>query len=109
MRRFDHVGIPTTEVKPGERYVAQTKVFVTDPKTHPFLIEHLRYDENSPVQDKLKKGWHIAFKVDCIEEESKGLKAMIEPFHSVAGHRVGFYETDDGVVIELMEYHDSSE
>jgi hypothetical protein len=109
MRQFDHVGLPTTQVQSEERYVIRTKVFVTDPKKHPYCVEYLRFEDGSPVEARMKSAMHIAFKVDSITEESKGMKVLIEPFYSVAGHRVGFFESDDGLVIELMEYDDANE
>jgi len=35
MRKFDHVGLPTSEKQPHELYAAETKVWVTDPAAHP--------------------------------------------------------------------------
>lgn len=103
-REFDHVGMPTKNVCQGERFVAKTRVWVTDPQLHPFKVEWLRYEEDSPVSDEMKENCHIAYKVDSIEEECRGMEVLIEPFHSVANHRVGFFRTGDGVIIELMEY-----
>ena len=34
--RFDHVGIPTTEKKPGTQFGAATRVWITDAHKHPF-------------------------------------------------------------------------
>ncbi len=47
--QFDHVGIPTSERKSGETYVAATRVWVTDAHRHPFQVEWLRYEPDSPV------------------------------------------------------------
>ena len=52
----------------------------------------------------MQKHPHVAYHVDSIEEESKGMEVLIEPFASVAGHVVGFFKTSDGVIVELMEY-----
>lgn len=104
MREFDHIGLPTAVRQPSERYVARTKVWVTDPKLHPFRVEWLRYEEDSPVPDLLRSACHIAWHVDDILVESAGLKIILPPFDSVAGHRVGFFQTEDGAIVELMEY-----
>lgn len=106
MKVFDHVGVPTNKKQKGERFVAKTKVFVTDPKKHPFKVEFLRYAEDSSVTGDLRNSMHIAYRVDSIDKESAGLEVMIEPFYSVAGHFVGFFKTADSIVIELMEYDD---
>lgn len=104
MRTFDHIGLSTTIRQPNERYVARTKVWVTDPKLHPFSVEWLRYEEDSRVPDLLRGACHVAWHVDDIARESIGLKVILPPFDSVAGHRVGFFQTEDGAIVELMEY-----
>lgn len=104
MKVFDHVGIPTDKVQKDERFVERTSVYVTDPKKHPFCVEWLRYLPGSIAPEKLRTSQHIAFHVDSIEAEAEGLTVLLEPFGSVAGHRVGFYETPEGVIVELMEY-----
>ncbi len=104
MKEFDHIGLRTLKVQPGERFVQKTRVWVTDPLLHPFRVEWLRYEPDSGVSDELKNNAHLAFRVDSIEEEARGLTELIPPFHSVANHRVGFYRTPDGAIVELMEY-----
>ena len=104
MKTFDHIGMTTDTERLGERYVMKTKVWVTDPQLHPFKIEWLRYEEDSPVPGKMRDACHVAWRVDSIERESEGLKVLIAPFSSVAGHVVGFFETEDGAIVELMEY-----
>ena len=104
MRVFDHIGMTTTKKMPNERYVQQTKVWVTDPQLHPFKIEWLRYEDESTVPDILRNSCDVAWHVDDIAAESVGLKVIIAPFSSVAGHVVGFFQTDDGAIVELMEY-----
>ena len=104
MKRFDHVGFATQVPMPGERFVAKTRVWVTDPALHPFRVEWLRYGEDSLVPEAVRSRPHVAFHVDDIAAESQGLAVLIPPFASVAGHVVGFFETQDGAVVELMEY-----
>lgn len=104
MRTFDHVGLATEIPQPDERLVERTHVWVTDPQQHPFRVEWLRYLPESAVPDRLRQSPHVAFRVDSIERESEGLAVLLPPFASVAGHRVGFFETPDGAVVELMEY-----
>ena len=45
MRRFHHVGVITDERQPGEIYVAETKVHVTNPADHPYRVEYLRFEQ----------------------------------------------------------------
>lgn len=104
MRTFDHIGLPTQTVHPEERFVERTRVWVTDPHSHPFRVEWLRYLDDSPAPEKLRRMPHVAYHVDDIAAESAGLTVLLAPFSSVAGHRVGFFETSDGAVVELMEF-----
>ena len=101
--QFEHVGIVTTEKKPGERFVPATRVWVTDYTKHPFRVEWLRYEPDTPVAGPVREMPHVAFRVQSIAEASKGMKVLLEPFDAGIAV-VGFYETDDGAVVEFMEY-----
>lgn len=101
--QFDHIGLITTTPKPGEKYVAATKVWVTDMKTHPFHVEWLRFEPDSPVTGPVRNQPHVAYCVESISAAAKGLKVLLEPFDAGIA-TVGFYETDDGAVVEFMEY-----
>ncbi len=102
--QFDHIGLITTEKKPDETYVAATKVWVTDIPSHPYRVEWLRFEPDSPVTGPVREKPHVAFRVDNIAEAAKGLKVLIEPFDAGIA-RVGFYETGDDAVVEFMEYY----
>ncbi len=104
MRVFDHVGIPSAEQHPNERLVIATKTWVTDPHLHPFSVEWLRCEPDSTAPEILRTTPHVAYRVDDIAKESEGLEVILAPFHSVAGHVVGFYKTHDGAIVELMMY-----
>ena len=100
---FDHIGLITEEKKKGEDFVAATKVWVTSPREHPFSIEWLRFEPDAPVTGPVRTQPHVAFRVDNLKEASEDLAVLLEPF-DVGFATVGFYQTDDGAVIELMEY-----
>ncbi len=101
---FDHVGLITEKKKDDENWVEDTRVWVTDPKDHPFHVEWLRYETDSPVKGPVREKPHIAFRVESLAEASKDLKVLLEPFEVGGFLRVGFYEYRDGAVVELMEY-----
>ena len=100
---FDHVGIVTTEQKPDEIFIAPTRVWITDFQKHPYRVEWLRYEPDSPVAGPVRERPHVAYRVDSIAEASQGLKVLLEPF-DVEFAVVAFFETPDGAVVELMEY-----
>jgi len=101
--QFDHVGIVTTEKKPDEIFIEPTRVWITDFQKHPYRVEWLRYEPDSPVTGPVRQGPHVAYRVESIEEASRGLKVLLEPF-DVEFAVVAFFESPDGAVIELMEY-----
>jgi hypothetical protein len=100
---FDHVGIVTTEKKPGEIFIAPTRVWITDFQKHPYRVEWLRYEADSPVTGPVRQGPHVAYRVKSIAEAAKGMKVLLEPF-DVGFAVVAFYQANDGAVIEFMEY-----
>ena len=99
---FSHVGIVTTEKKAGERFVPATRVWVTDFQNHRFHVEWLRFEPDTPVAGPVRHMPHVAFKVDSIKTASKGMKELLAPFEAGIAV-VGFYQSDDGVVVEFME------
>jgi hypothetical protein len=99
---FSHIGIVTTEKKPGERFVEATRVWVTDFQNHPFHVEWLRFELDSPVRGPIREMPHVAYEVNSIEEASKGMKELLTPF-DVGIAVVGFYQSTDGAVVEFME------
>ncbi len=107
--KFEHIGLVTDEKKSGEDFVASTRVWVTNPKEHPFHVEWLRYEPDSPVKGPVREKAHVAYRVDDLSEASKGLKVLLEPFEVGGFTRVGFYQTADGAVIELMQYLKSAD
>ena len=106
--QFDHIGIVTNEKKADETFVPATRVWITDFDRHPYRVEWLRFEPDSPVTGPVREMPHVAYRVEDIEAAAKGLKVLLEPFD--AGMAVvGFYQTPDGAVVEFMEYHEHEE
>lgn len=103
MIEFDHIGIVTEDNKNGEIFVEATRVWVTDFRKHPFRVEWLRFEPDTPVTGPVRTMPHLAFRTDSIAESSKGMKCLLEPFDTPMGV-VGFFQTEDGAIIEFMEY-----
>jgi hypothetical protein len=103
MRRFHHVGVITEEVQPDEIYVAATKVHVTNPAQHPYRIEYLRFEPDSPVTGPVRELPHMAFVVDLLEAEIAGQQLLLGPFRAMDGLRVAFVLID-GAVFEFMQF-----
>ena len=105
---FNHVGLVTEQAHEGEEFVTATRLWVTNPRKHPFKIEWLRYEPDSPVTGPVRTEPHIAFSVADLKAASEGLEMLMEPF-DVGFAVVGFYKTDDGAVIELMQYKENAD
>ena len=103
--QFDHIGIITTEKKADETFIEPTRVWITDFQTHPYRIEWLRYEPDSPVTGPVREMPHVAYRVDDIQAAAQGLKVLLEPF-DVGFAVVAFYQTGDGAVVEFMKYKD---
>ena len=103
--QFDHIGIVTTEKKPDEIFIEPTRVWITDFQKHPYRVEWLRYEPDTPVTGPVRELPHVAYRVESIEKASRGMKVLLEPFDAGIAV-VGFYQTDDGAVVEFMEYKD---
>lgn len=103
MRVFNHIGLPTDQPQPGEVYVPETKVHVTQPNRHPMRVEFLRFEPDSPVTGPLRDGPHIAFVVPRLEPHLEGQPVLLGPFEALPGLHVAFIQRD-GVVWEFMHF-----
>ncbi|NWK54699.1 hypothetical protein HW115_03690 [Verrucomicrobiaceae bacterium N1E253] len=102
MQEFNHVGIPTTFEREGETYLEDAKLYITDFANHPYKIEWLRFEEDSPMPEILKTTAHVAYMVDDLEKAMEGKQTLLEPFEPMEGLRVAFI-LDDGAPVEFMQ------
>jgi hypothetical protein len=101
---LDHIGLITNKKQDMEKYVAIMKAWITNPRDNPFNIEWLRFEDDSPVKGPVREKNHIAYLVDDIEEAAKDLKVLMQPFKAENYLKIGFYEYEDGTVLELMQF-----
>jgi len=99
---FHHVGVPTSAQQSGETYMEGGKLYVTDPESHPYRVEFLRFEADSPMPEVLKNQVHAAFVVPSIAEAMEGKEVVLEPFDATDTVRVAFIKDGDAL-IELME------
>ena len=100
--KFNHVGIPTAQVRPGETYLEGGRLYITAIDASPYAIEWLRFEADSPMPDILKTQAHVAYEVENLEAAMAGKPVVLEPFSPMPGLRVGFV-TDDGALVEFMQ------
>ena len=106
-RHFHHIGLPTDGPQPGETYVAETKVWVTRPEKHPYRVEFLRFEPDSPVTGPVRDLPHVAFRVDDIHAALEGEDVIIEPFAPMDGLLVAFFLKDEAV-FEYMQFREGA-
>ena len=103
--KYHHLGIPTTEIKSGERYLSQFKMYVSGFGTSPFGIEWIRFKKDSSIHHLIQTLPHIAFEVSDLDYELShhNLKNLSEPNPPSKGVRVAMIE-HNGAPIELIEF-----
>jgi hypothetical protein len=103
--KYHHLGIPTQNKMPGERYLPQFKFFVAGFSTSPFGIEWMRFEKNSPVNKLIQTVPHLAFKVADLDNElaKRNLMVIAEPNSPSEGIRVAMV-LHNGAPIELIQY-----
>src|SRR5262245_20706469 len=79
---LDLTGITTTEKQPREDWVEASKIWVTNPHSHPEHIEFLRYREDSTVPAAVRDNPHVAYRVKELKPhiEAEGVEVLIPPF-----------------------------
>jgi catechol 2,3-dioxygenase-like lactoylglutathione lyase family enzyme len=107
--RFDHVGLVTEDPKEGESWVEATRCWVTSPRAHPFNVEWLRFEPDSPVTGALRTEPHVAYRVDDVHQAIENLKVLAEPFDVGNGFLTVAFVEVDGAVVEFMQYTNPNE
>ena len=63
---FHHFGVPVSTKQDDEIYIEGGKVFITDAESHPYRVEYLRFEKDSPMHEDVINNCHAAFMVDEI-------------------------------------------
>ncbi len=99
---FHHYGVPTAEQHPDETYLEGAKVYITNPEAHPFRVEFLRFEGDTPMPPEIVNGPHAAFLVPSLDAALEGQHVIIPPFDATEELRCAFIKDGDAV-IEVME------
>lgn len=100
--RFHHIGIPTTEVRPGERYSPTFKMYTSGGEDNEFRVQYHRFEDDSPLHPLLKTKTHVAFQVDCLNDAIEGKHVVLGPYEPFKGFKVAII-IEDEAPIELIE------
>ena len=103
--KYHHLGIPTQEKMPDERYLPQFKFYVSGFPTSPFGVEWMRFEPDSPIHPLIQTVPHLAFEVEDLDYElaNRNFHVITEPNPPSDGVRVTMIE-HNGAPIELIEF-----
>jgi len=104
--KYHHLGVPTKEKMPGERYLPpQFKCYVSGFPTSPFGVEWMRFEAGSPIHPLIQTVPHLAFEVEDLDYElaNHNFNVITEPNPPSEGIRVAMIE-HNGAPIELIEF-----
>lgn len=101
--RYHHMGIPTTESRPGERYLPHLKIYVSGFDTSPFGIEWMRFEPDCQISALVRTVPHIAFEVDNLDDALRGRTLLGSIGVPSDGVRVAMI-IDNGAPVELIEF-----
>ncbi len=105
MRRYHHIGIPTSQSRSGERQIGNLDIFVIGHENAEYGVEWMRFGADAPVPDLVRQVAHVAFEVSDLASELQGRDILIPPNSPSKGVRVAFV-VEKGAPIELMEFTD---
>ena len=105
MRRYHHIGIPTTDRREGERLIEGYATYVSGYETSAYGIEWMRFEPEASVPDLVRTMPHVAFEVDDLAAEIEGKEIIIPPNSPSDGVRVAFI-VENGAPIEFLEFRE---
>jgi len=59
--RFDHIGVPSPAKRDGMRYLESKRLGLTSPSDHPYRVEWLWYQPDSPEDELVRTVPHVAY------------------------------------------------
>ena len=107
MRRYHHLGIPTTEPRLDEVAIPHLKMHAAGFATSAYGIEWVRFEADCPLPDLVQTVPHVAFEVDDLEAEvsdalARGCRLLIAPNAPSPGVLVAFVE-EAGTPVEFLQ------
>jgi len=104
---FHHIGIPTKEKMPNEKYIEELKFYVSGFESSEFGIEWMRFEDDSPVNELIQTVPHAAFKVENLDDAVKGRELIGEITSPSRGVRVAMV-IENGAPVELIEFTETN-
>ena len=107
--KFHHLGIPATQAREDETYIASAKVHASGFAASPFGVEWMRWEPDSAFHPLVKTVPHLAFVVEGLDSEleKRGFPVIVPPNPPSEHVRVAMIEWN-GAPVELMEFKEDS-
>jgi hypothetical protein len=107
--KYHHIGIPTDENMPGEKYIPHLKMYVAGFESSPFGIEWMRFEEGCSLDPLIQQVPHVAFEVENLEDilnryDFEVLSHVNSPSDGVNVAMV----KHNGAPVELIEFVESN-
>lgn len=99
--RYHHMGVPTTEIRPNEKYSEAFGMYTSDLEGD-FRIQYHRFTEDSPLHPLLKTMPHVAIQIEVLQEAIQGYEILLGPYEPIPGYKVAIIN-NGGVPVELIE------
>lgn len=99
---FHHLGIPTSEPKPRERFSSKFGMYTSDAESAHVRIQWHRFEPDSPLHPLIRTVPHPAFRVADLDHAISGFPLLLGPYEPIPGFRAAMIE-DRGFPIELFE------
>jgi hypothetical protein len=99
---FHHMGVPTQDVKPNERYNSRYGVYTSDSECGLVHIQWHRFNPDSCLDPILRTLPHPAFKVNDLSGALHGHRVLVGPYEPIEGFHVAIIE-DGGMPIEFIQ------
>lgn len=106
--RYHHIGIPTDEVRNGERYLPELGMYVSGYEESPYGVEWMRFEPDSPLPEIVRTVPHVAFEVDDLRSALEEQEVLIEPNSPSEGVVVAFI-VHQGAPVEFIEFRDDAD
>lgn len=102
--KFHHIGLVTTEPKPGEMLFESLKVWGTNPDNDPTnRIEWVRFAPESPLAGTaVARESHVSYTVDDLDAALQGKKVEVGPLQAAPGIRIAYFR-ENGLLTEYLE------
>lgn len=102
LKKFLHVGVPTTRSLPGEQLLEDWGIYFLPPDQSPFQMEYVRFLPDAKFPESIHYAPHIAAEVDSIEAAQAEVDEVLMPKTDFGPFYFAFVKKD-GAIFELVE------